>query len=56
MSFEAQSLCSQAFGLFLECIDSIVDITGAGFPRIRELEAKYLPADELRKYDESVGL
>jgi len=28
----------------------------AGFPRIRELEAKYLPADELRKYDESVGL
>lgn len=28
----------------------------AGFPRIRELEAKYLPSDEVRKkYDESIG-
>jgi isocitrate lyase len=28
----------------------------AGFPRIREMEKKYLPADELRKYEETVGL
>jgi 2-methylisocitrate lyase-like PEP mutase family enzyme len=28
----------------------------AGFPRIRAMEEKYLPAEELRKYEETVGL
>ena len=28
----------------------------AGFPGIRAMEEKYLPADELTKYDETVGL
>lgn len=28
----------------------------AGFPRIRTFEEKYLPADELKKYEETVGL
>ena len=28
----------------------------AGFPRIRAMEEKYLPAEELKKYEESVGL
>jgi hypothetical protein len=29
----------------------------SGFPRIREMESKYLPSDEVRrKYQESIGL
>jgi hypothetical protein len=28
----------------------------AGFPRIRAMEEKYLPAEEMKKYKESVGL